>query len=229
MDDSPLWGPLELVLATCTLVILVSYLLVRLGHFRVGLGLYIVATTVFPLAAPSAGHSTHEMGLVVTAILPVLIAAIFLSRDLVVFVALAISGIAVTELSLLPLSAVEAMEGFAITLIVLASSGLMLVLRTHQRQIEAMRTNRLRESEAALGVSEDRLFALAGTSRDLASGYLASAGYKVLVARHGGEAWALASERKDAIHLRVTGDAHPVHLRLHRRHSFPPWSACRRG
>ena len=167
VDDSLLWGPLGLVLAACSLLILVSYLLVRLGHFRVGLALYIVAISIFPLSAPFAGPSPHEIGLVATAIIPVLIAATFWSRGVVVVVALVISGIAVAELSLLPLPAVEAMEGFAITLILLASSGLMLVLRTHQRQIEAMRMNRLRESEAALRVSEERLFALAGTSRDL--------------------------------------------------------------
>ena len=167
MRNSLLWGPLGLALLSCILLILLSYLLVRLGRYRVGLALYIVATALFPLIAPFAGQPPHEMGLVATAIIPVLIAATFLSPRWVVVVALTTSGISAAELSLFPLPAAEAMDGFAIALTVLASSGLMLVLRGHQRQIEAMRASQLRDSEAALRTSEERLRALVGTSRDL--------------------------------------------------------------
>jgi two-component system cell cycle sensor histidine kinase/response regulator CckA len=166
-EDSLLWGPLGLALLSCTLLILFSYVLVRAGRYRGGLGLYISATALFPMLAPFAGLAPHETGLVATAILPVLIAATFLSRGWVVVVAMVTMGIVVAELSLFPLPATEAMEGFAIALTVLASTGLMLVLRGHQRQIEAMRVGQLRESEAALRASEERLRLLVGTSRDL--------------------------------------------------------------
>ena len=167
VKDSRLWGPLGLALLVCTLLILVSYILVRGGRYRWGLGIYITATAIFPLSAPFAGEPPHEMGLLATAIIPVLIVATFLSRGWVVAVATAIAGIAVAELSLLPLAGTEAMEGFAIALTLLASSGLMVVLRGHQRQIESLRMRQLHDSQLALRTSEERLRALVGTSRDL--------------------------------------------------------------
>jgi PAS domain S-box-containing protein len=167
VKDSLLWGPLGLALLSCTLLVVLAYILVRVGLYRCGLALYISATALFPLAAPFTGAAPHQIGLVSTAIFPVLIAATFLSRGWVIVVATVIMGIAMAELSLLSLPATEALEGFAIALTVLASTGLMLVLRGHQRQIEAMRAGQLRESEAALRASEERLRLLVGTSRDL--------------------------------------------------------------
>ena len=167
VKDSRLWGSLGLALLSCTLLILLSYILVRCGRYRWGLGLYITATALFPLIAPFAGQPPHEIGLMATAIIPVLIAATFLSRGWVVTVAAATAGVAITELALLPLPGPEAMEGFAIALAVLASSGLMVVLRGHQRQIESMRMRQLQAGEVALRTSEERLRSLVGTSRDL--------------------------------------------------------------
>ena len=167
VKDSPLWGPLGLTLLSSTLLVVLSYILVRFGLYRGGLALYVLATALFPLSASFAGAPPHEIGLVATAIFPVLIAATFLSRGWVIIVATVTVGIAVVELSLLPLPATEAMAGFAIALTLLASSGLMVVLRGHQRQIEAMRASQLRDSEAALRASEERLRLLVGTSRDL--------------------------------------------------------------
>jgi len=167
VKDSLLWGPLGQALLSCTLLILVSYVLVRVGRYRVGLALYIAASALFPLWAPFAGTAPHEIGLVATTIIPVLIATMFLSRGWVILVATVTTGITVAELSLLPLPGAEAMEGFAIALTVLASSGLMVVLRGHQRQIESLRASQLRDSEAALRTSEERLRLLVGSSRDL--------------------------------------------------------------
>ena len=167
VKDSLLLGPLGLTLLFCSLLVVLSYILVRFGLYRGGLALYVSATALFPLSASFAGAPPHEIGLVATAIFPVLIAATFLSRGWVIIVATATVGIAVVELSLLPLPATEAMAGFAIALTLLASSGLMVVLRGHQRQIEAMRASQLRDSEAALRASEERLRMLVGTSRDL--------------------------------------------------------------
>jgi hypothetical protein len=59
VKDSPLSGPLGLVLLLCTLLVLLSYILVRAGRYHGGLIFYIAATALFPLSAPFVGQPPH--------------------------------------------------------------------------------------------------------------------------------------------------------------------------
>jgi len=162
-----LWGPVGVVLLVGVALVLVAYLFVRTGRYRAGLGLYIATTASFPLLATFVGRPQHEVGLLATALIPVVIAATLLSHRWLIVVCVAVVACAAAELTMVSWPAHEVASGFAILCAVLASGGLALVMRRHQAGIESMRAGELQRTAVALRASQDRLNALLGASRDL--------------------------------------------------------------
>jgi PAS domain S-box-containing protein len=167
LGRSILWGPDGLVLLSCTALLLVAWVLLRLGTLRLGTALYLCACAVFPLVAPFVGHPRHEMALLSTAMIPILIAVIVMSPRQVLATVLALLLAMGFLLLTLPLAPSEAGTGFAILVSMLATSLLLLAFRAHLHRLESLRTRRLQESEAALRMGEERLRTLVEHSRDL--------------------------------------------------------------
>ncbi|HEX7599626.1 MAG TPA: PAS domain S-box protein, partial [Polyangia bacterium] len=162
-----LLGPEGFLLLAGTLLILLSFLLLRGGRSRWGSALYIVAAAGFPMTAPFVGHARHEISLVGTAMIPISIAAMVLSYRWVLAVVVAVVGGVAVELLTFRLVPTEAVTGFGILTVVLATSLLLLVLRWHQGNLEALRARALRESETAVRANEERLRTLVENSHDL--------------------------------------------------------------
>ncbi|HEX7597008.1 MAG TPA: PAS domain S-box protein, partial [Polyangia bacterium] len=95
------------------------------------------------------------------------IAAMVLSYRWMLAVVVAIVAGVAMELLTLRLAPTEAVTGFGILTVVLATSLLLLVLRWHQGNLEALRARALRESETAVRASEERLRTLVENSHDL--------------------------------------------------------------
>jgi PAS domain S-box-containing protein len=162
-----LLGPDVAVIAGVTLLILLSFCLVRSARYRLGVGLYMVSTSLLPLVAPFVGHPRHEVALLAAALVPIIVAAMMLSHRWLVGVTATTFGVATVELLTFPIAPDDAVTGFAILIIVMAVSVLMLVLRIHYGKLAALRVRQLRDSEAAVRASEQRLRELLGASRDL--------------------------------------------------------------
>src|SRR5512141_568637 len=79
LGRSLLWGPDGLLLLSCTALVLISWVTLRLGALRLGASLFLCACTVFPLVGPFVGHPRHEIALFSTAMIPILIAVIIMS------------------------------------------------------------------------------------------------------------------------------------------------------
>ncbi len=167
LGRSILWGPEWLVLLAYSTLVLVSWLVLRLGWLRVSTGVYLLSSTALPLIAPFIGHPRHEVALLGTGMIPILIAVIVLSpRRFLVFV-VALLAAMFGELFVLSLTPAEAAAGFVILVCLLAASLLALAFWSHVHKLESLRTRRLQESEAALRLGEERLRTLVEHSRDL--------------------------------------------------------------
>jgi two-component system, cell cycle sensor histidine kinase and response regulator CckA len=167
LGHSILWGPHGLVLLSCTILVLMSWTVLRLGALRLGTFINLCACTAYPLIAPFVGHPRHEIALLSTGMIPILIALIVMSPRQVLAYVLAFGGIVALELLGLPLASSESTAGFAILLSLLASSLLLLAFHKHLHRLESLRTGRLQESEVALRAGEERLRTLVEHSRDL--------------------------------------------------------------
>jgi PAS domain S-box-containing protein len=164
-----LWGPLGWVLLVGAVFVLIAYLLVRTGWYRAGLVVYIATTAAFPLLAPLVGGSMRDIGLLATALIPMVLASTLLAPRRFMVVAAGVVLIATVELSLVSWPRSEVSLGYTLLLVVFGSGALMLVMRRHQVKLEALRAQQLRRSEAALRLSRDRMNALLETSHDLVS------------------------------------------------------------
>jgi two-component system, cell cycle sensor histidine kinase and response regulator CckA len=167
LGHSILWGRDGLVLLSCTALVLLAWLALRVGALRLGTGIYLFSNTAFPLIAPFIGHPRHEIALLSTGMLPILIAVIVLPPRWALAYAVALLAVIAGELFGLPLTPSEATTGFAILVCLLAASLLLLAFWSHMHRLESLRTRRLQESEAALRSSEERLRTLVDHSRDL--------------------------------------------------------------
>jgi two-component system cell cycle sensor histidine kinase/response regulator CckA len=167
VGHSVLWGPVGVVLLVCAALILVAYLLVRMGFYSQALLLYLVTSGIFPLAALFAGYPRLDIGVLTTAIFPVAISATLLPYRWVAGVSLATVACSAGGVFALGLSFGDARAAFSILVALAASSVLMVVMRWHHGRLEAVRIAQVKAGEAAVLASEERLRALLGASRDL--------------------------------------------------------------
>lgn len=157
----------DVILNAGTVLVLLSYFLVRLGRYRFGLIFYLVVTTLLPLAAASLTFPTRPLAVLVTTLVPILVASVLLSlRWAVLMLALSLAGSAAAVV-MFRFSHVEVVGTVALLDVVLGVGLLTIVLRRHQNRLEAMRLSSLRASETAVRASERRVQTLVSNSRDI--------------------------------------------------------------
>jgi PAS domain S-box-containing protein len=120
-------------------IILCAFWLVRAGLYRSGVTVYIAVTAAFPLVAPFVVSPNGEVGILATAILPVLVASLVLNAAWVAAITAAIIAAAAVEVWMAPLTARQANTGSAILIAVGAAGVLLIVLRRHYAQMERAR------------------------------------------------------------------------------------------
>ena len=138
----------------CAGLIAVSFLLVRVGRYLTGVGLYLACTAAMPLTVPFLGAVRYEIAMLAAGIIPVLIAAIALSHRWVLGVLASIVVIGMVELLTIPLPPSLATTGFGMLLVVLVSGVLVLVLRRHQTALSRIRLQTMHANEHAARRSE---------------------------------------------------------------------------
>jgi PAS domain S-box-containing protein len=158
-----------------TVLVLLSYILVRLGRYRFGLIFYLVVSTLLPLAAVSLTFPNRPLAVLASTLIPILVASVLLSlRWAVAILGLSLVGSAVVA-AVFRFSHLEILGTIALLDVVLGVGLLTIVLRRHQNRLEVIRLTSLRASEAAVLESERRVQTLVSNSRDI-----------ILVLGHGG-------------------------------------------
>jgi two-component system, cell cycle sensor histidine kinase and response regulator CckA len=120
-------------------IVLVAFALVRVGRYRTGAIVYVLITAIFPLVAPFFAFPHGEIGILATAVIPVLIASLVLETFWVAVMTVALVAVAGVELSMAKLSPTEADTGSAILIAVGATGALLIVLRWHYAELERRR------------------------------------------------------------------------------------------
>ncbi len=129
-------------------VILAAFALIRTGRFRAGALLYIAIAALVPLVAPFIRNPSTEIGLLATAILPVLLTAIVFPFRWVLCVLFVTVAVGAAQLLTAGLDAARTGTGFAILMVVAVVGGLILVFRHHLGVLERWRLGQIREREA---------------------------------------------------------------------------------
>jgi PAS domain S-box-containing protein len=146
------WDAFGTVAATG--LIAVSFVLVRAGRYRTGVALYLACTTAVPLTVPFLGAGHYELAMLVSGIIPIIVAAIALSHRWVLGMLATIVAVGMVELLIFPLPPRLATTGFLLLLVVLVSGVLVLVLRRHQDAIGRIRLRTMHANEHAARRSE---------------------------------------------------------------------------
>ena len=149
------------------LSVLLAWLLLSTGRVRAASALYLLTWIVFPLAVPFLGVPQAGVWMVGISFTPILLATLALPGRLAYAVIALLLGACALELAILPLPPDEASIANGLLVVVLGSSVLLLVVREHHRGLGELRMQQLRESEAAVRASEERLLTLLAESRDV--------------------------------------------------------------
>jgi two-component system, cell cycle sensor histidine kinase and response regulator CckA len=143
-----IWGDKDAwtVLAALA-VIAVAYGLLRAGHHRIALPLYIATTVLVPVVAPFVPDPNAEVGLIATAFIPVLLASIAYSfRGTLVVLVLVVAGPAI-QLLWADMPARQKATGFSLVVAVAVAGGVLIAIRRHQARLEERRLEQVRASE----------------------------------------------------------------------------------
>jgi PAS domain S-box-containing protein len=128
-------------------VIVVAFALLRAGRYRPALWLYIGSTIAVPLIAPFVPDVNAEVGLVATAIIPVLLASIVFSYRIVFAVLLVVVTGPAIRLLLADMPFRQKGTGFALLVVVAVTGSLLLVFRRHWAVLERKRLEQIRNTE----------------------------------------------------------------------------------
>jgi two-component system cell cycle sensor histidine kinase/response regulator CckA len=168
LRGTPIWGDLDAIIVVAgALLNFAAYGLIRAGRHRAGALLYIATSAVVAIAAPFAPGADTEIGILATALVPVLVAAMVLSSRWTAGILGVILAAGGAQLLLTPLPAVKQATGFALLVIVAVTGILVLVFRHHFAGLEADRLAEIGDKESALRESEGKLRTLLENSRDM--------------------------------------------------------------
>jgi two-component system, cell cycle sensor histidine kinase and response regulator CckA len=150
-DDQDAW-----TVIAGSVLILAAYALVRFGFFRPGVMLYIAITATVALVAPFLPDPDAELGLLATAIIPVLLTAFVfpLRWVLGVLVAIIITGMIQLQTSGFALR--QTGTGYALLVMVLIVGILILIFRRYLNTLEEQRLARIRLGDEAVRESEKK-------------------------------------------------------------------------
>jgi len=147
-----IWGQTNAhaVLAGCGLLAL-AYGLIRAGYYRPGVTIYIGSALAVALGAPFSGEPTAEIGLLASAVIPVLLASIAFDHRWVLGIlgATLLSATALLFTSDLTSDRRRMSTGLALIVCVAVTGALIVAYRRHLKVLEARRLARLREGEEA--------------------------------------------------------------------------------
>ena len=150
-DDQDAWA----VIAGSALI-LAAYALVRFGFFRPGVMLYIAITASVALVAPFLPDPDAELGLLATAIIPVLLTAFVFSLRWVLGVLVVIIIAGVIQLQASGFSLRQTGTGYALLVMVTIVGILILIFRRHLNTLEEQRLARIRLGDEAVRESEKK-------------------------------------------------------------------------
>jgi two-component system, cell cycle sensor histidine kinase and response regulator CckA len=135
-------------------IIALAYGLLRAGHHRVALPLYIATTVAVPLVAPFVPDPNAEIGLIATAFIPVLLASVAYSfRGTFIVLAVVVAGSTI-QLICSDMPSHQQGTGFSLVVAVAVAGGVLMAIRRHQARLEDRRLDQVRRSE----VNYKRLF-----------------------------------------------------------------------
>ena len=170
-QDHHIWQDRDTwIVAGGAALIIISFLILKTGHYLPSVLFYIAITAIVPLTGPFSGDPNADIGLLTIALTPTLLASyIFPLRwvtSILVFMLVAMTW----QLTHTPLPPRIVGTGFSIMLSVMVCSGLTIVFRHRYRVLEKARMERIHENELALQRTTERLRVLLGNSLDILMG-----------------------------------------------------------
>jgi two-component system, cell cycle sensor histidine kinase and response regulator CckA len=144
-DDKDAW-----VVLIGVAIIIIALVLVKTGFYRLGVLLYILTTDAVAIIAPFVKDSDAEIGLLATAIIPILLAAMVFSYRWVLALLIGTIAVAVTELLMSSLPARQIGTGFSLLVAVGVTGSLILVFRHYFSGLEMYRLAKIKENEEKL-------------------------------------------------------------------------------
>ncbi|MBN1610280.1 MAG: PAS domain S-box protein [Polyangiaceae bacterium] len=143
-DDMDAWVVLGgLVVIGAALVAL------RSGRFRFGVLLYLATTLAVPVMAPFMPDPDAEIGLIATAAIPILLAALAFSERGVIGVLVAVVVLVAVQLAVTPMPPHRTGTGIAILVIIAVTGALLILFRRHFGVLERARRDQLSAADAA--------------------------------------------------------------------------------
>ncbi len=127
-------------------IIGLAFVILRLGFYRTAIAIYIAITAAVALCTPFVHSPNAEIGLLASAMIPVLLTAMVSSYRWLVAVLIAVVGVGTARLafSSLPFRSIE--TGAALLITVAITGALILVLRHHLYSLETERRNQIRKT-----------------------------------------------------------------------------------
>jgi PAS domain S-box-containing protein len=147
-------------------LILASFLLLRFGFYRAGVLCYILIAISVAVVAPFVPGPNTEIGLLATAVIPVLLSAIVFSYRWVVTVLLTTLGVGTIQVLTSDMPPRQEATGFALLIAIAVTGILILVFRYHLGVLENHRIARIREGEETIRRSAERYRQLFETVTD---------------------------------------------------------------
>jgi signal transduction histidine kinase len=135
-----------IILAGVTLI-LIAFVMVRLGYFRPGLVLYVLDTVAVALLAAFVGDPLGSVAMLTTVLFPIFVTTMLLSYRWVFGVVLVIVVCSVVLLRVVGLPEGQTETGAVLLGILVVASGLIVVLRHHFSVLERKRLDQLRQSQ----------------------------------------------------------------------------------
>jgi two-component system, cell cycle sensor histidine kinase and response regulator CckA len=160
IDGRSIWeGADTWIVVASAAIMLLSYGLIRAGRYRGGAILYVAVAALVPLTVPFLPGPTSEMGVLATAAIPILLAAMVLEVPWMIACSAGIAVAAAARLALCSLPPARVATGWAILASMVLAAALVLVIRVHFAARERDRLGRVRESEALLRTLMDNMAA----------------------------------------------------------------------
>ena len=151
-------------------VVASSFVILRLGKYRPAIALYIISTAAVPLTSPFMDDPHVEIGLLTLIFIPILLSAFVFRVRWVTAILLGLPAIAGWRIANSSLPLKSKGTAFNIIVCVLIAGALTIAFRLRFRSLEKARLDRIREGDAALQRTTERLRVLLSNSMDILMG-----------------------------------------------------------
>jgi two-component system, cell cycle sensor histidine kinase and response regulator CckA len=155
-----------IIVMTGLILILLAFLVLRCGYYRVAVATYVLIAATVSVVAPFVPDTKAEIGLLATAIIPILLSAIIFSYRWVFGILAFTTLVPLLQLLGSDMPARQKGTGFALLIVVIVVGSLLLVFRHHLESIERQRLQQISESQNAIRTSAERYRQLFETVTD---------------------------------------------------------------